>query len=717
MIRRIGYVGLTMALCLAMVGGLSLAPGCYNVPEPVCGFFCGASGACPDDYTCMADNRCHLNGAAATMCSSSDAGPIDSPDAPGDTPAEGINPPPTVVSTTPSPNATGVAISASVTATFSEAVTNVSGTTFVLTQSGNPVTGTVTYSSGTLTATFTPSAALLPSTAYSAQLSSAISDLQGAPLLSTSWTFTTAADTTAPMVVSTNPAANATGVGLTSTVQAIFTEPVANATMTTFTLKDNVTPITGTVTTSAINKSATFTPAAALPASTLLTATLTTAITDLAGNPLASAPVTWTFTTGADTVAPTLVMTTPASNATGVAVNSTVVARFDEAVANATTTTFTLMNGATAIPGTVTTSAVNKTATFTPTSQLPASTVLTATLTTGITDVAGNPLAAPATWTFTTGADMVAPTLVLTIPTTNATVVALISPVIAQFDEAVNATMATFTLKNGATAIPGTVTTNAGNKTATFTPTSTLPANTVLTATLTAGVADLAGNPLTGAPIIWSFTTAPDTTAPMLVSTTPSANATGVSITAPIVATFDEAVINATSTTFTVMAGVTPIAGTVTTNMVNKTATFTPSAQMPANTLLTITLTAGITDIVGNPLSSAPVTRTFTTGADTVAPSVVSTSPVNGATMVATSTTIAVTFDEPVNVNALTFTVSSGSAVSGFLNSSMGTRVWTFTPDLTFSAATLYTVTLSTGITDAASNPLAAPVTFSFTTQ
>ncbi|CAN5848522.1 hypothetical protein BH11MYX3_BH11MYX3_21890 [soil metagenome] len=613
MIRRIGFVGLTLGLWLAMAAGLSLAPGCYNVPEPVCGFFCGSSGACPADYTCMADNRCHLNGAAATMCFSIDAGPSDAPDAPGDTPFEGINQPPMVVSTNPSANATGVAISTTVTVTFSEGVTNVSGTTFTVTEAGNSVSGTVAYSPTNFVASFTPSAALLPNTVYTAQLGSGISDLQGAPLTATSWTFTTAADTTAPMVVSTTPAANATGVAIASTVQVIFTEPVINATMTTFTLSDGATPISGTVTTSAVNSSATFTPLAPLPANTLLTATLAAGITDAAGNPLASAPVTWTFTTVPDTVAPMVVTRSPAASATGVPLNATVVATFDEAV---------------------------------------------------------------------------------------------------------NASMASFTLTNGGSPILGVVTTNATSKTATFTPMIPLPPNKLLTATLTSGVTDLAGNPLPTAPVSWSFTTVPDTVAPMLVSTSPAANATGVSIVAPIVATFDEAVINATTTTFTLMDGGTPITGTVTINAPNKTATFTPASQLPGNTVMTITLTSGITDAAGNPLAAAPISRTFTTGADTVAPSFVNSTPANSATMVATSTAITVTFNEPMaNVTASTFLVNDGASVAGMLTPTMGARVWTFQSLFAMTAAATVMVTLTTGITDTAGNPLAAPVSFSFMTQ
>src|SRR5689334_15885108 len=46
---------------------LCLATGCYASPEPACGFFCGAQGACPENYTCADDGRCRRNGAPDSL--------------------------------------------------------------------------------------------------------------------------------------------------------------------------------------------------------------------------------------------------------------------------------------------------------------------------------------------------------------------------------------------------------------------------------------------------------------------------------------------------------------------------------------------------------------------------------------------------------------------------------------------------------------------------
>ena len=71
-----------------------------------------------------------------------------------------------------------------------------------------------------------------------------------------------------------------------------------------------------------------------------------------------------------------------------------------------TSTTYTLKIGTTNVPGTVTLSTVDgKTATFTPSSPLGASTIYTATVkggSTGVTDLAGNFMTQDYSWTFTT---------------------------------------------------------------------------------------------------------------------------------------------------------------------------------------------------------------------------------------------------------------------------------------------------------------------------
>src|SRR5205814_1968429 len=124
-------------------------------------------------------------------------------------------------------------------------------------------------------------------------------------------------------------------------------------------------------------------------------------------------------------------------------------------------------------------------------------------------------------------------------------------------------TPVTFTLKQGTTAVAGTVT--YAGVTATFNPVSTLAPNAVYTATMTTGARDLAGNALaTG--FSWSFTTGvtPDTTPPIVSATVPANAATGVAINQKIAATFSEAMdpLTITPVTFTLKQGTTDVAAT-----------------------------------------------------------------------------------------------------------------------------------------------------------
>ncbi len=112
----------------------------------------------------------------------------------------------------------------------------------------------------------------------------------------------------------------------------------------------------------------------------------------------------------------------------------------------------------------------------------------------------------------------------------------------------------------------------------------------------------------------------PDLTPPTVASRVPASNATGVSATAAISATFDEALdlASVTGATFTLTGpGTTPVAGTVAAN--GTTATFTPAAPLAWSTVYTATLKGGTTDprvkdLAGNALA-ADASWSFTTAA------------------------------------------------------------------------------------------------------
>ncbi len=104
--------------------------------------------------------------------------------------------------------------------------------------------------------------------------------------------------------------------------------------------------------------------------------------------------------------APTVISTFPLTQAVSVSIEVTPSATLSEAMDPTTITslTFTLQQGATSVLGVVTLDAATHTATFTPATPLGLGLVYTATITTGAKDLAGRPLAANFTWTFTTSA-------------------------------------------------------------------------------------------------------------------------------------------------------------------------------------------------------------------------------------------------------------------------------------------------------------------------
>jgi hypothetical protein len=105
-------------------------------------------------------------------------------------------PAPTVTARTPGVSATGVNRNANVTATFSEAVQGVSGTTvFLRTATGTTnISAVVGYNATTRVVTLNPGVTLTSNTQYRVTLdggTAAIRDNAGNPLADVTWTFTT----------------------------------------------------------------------------------------------------------------------------------------------------------------------------------------------------------------------------------------------------------------------------------------------------------------------------------------------------------------------------------------------------------------------------------------------------------------------------------------------------------------------------------------------
>jgi len=359
---------------------------------------------------------------------------------------------PTVTAVTPLNNASGIPVnSATVTATFSEAMTPLTGAASFTVTCAAPCTnpaGTVALDATNQTATFTlaPATILTPLTLYTATITAAQSAATGATLVTPFvWHFTTGAtsDTTRPRVTITAPATTTpgptVGVPANTAITAVFTEDVApatiNATSFTVTCAAPCAAPAGNVSYSIGTRTAVFTPTAVLAVGTTYTAMITTAVTDLAGNALAgnqaalpaASNYIWTFTTTAPVVAAnvSVLTTNPAAGAANVCTSATVNAtlsvpsglQLNPVTINATT--FTVTGPAPTLTPVVATSVMldstGHIATFTPLAALTAGVTYTATIkggATGIKDLAipPNVMTANSTWNFTAVNCVVPPT-------------------------------------------------------------------------------------------------------------------------------------------------------------------------------------------------------------------------------------------------------------------------------------------------------------------
>lgn len=217
-----------------------------------------------------------------------------------------------------------------------------------------------------------------------------------------------------PIVTSVFPANNSTDVAVIGTgVRADFSENLSRSSIdsTSFFVEDQAgVTVPGVVRYTFegqinIPSHATFTPDESWQFGITYTVRLTTAITDSHGNSLAD-EFTWSFTTVADILPPNKVAQTPLADSVCAAPNRGVVVQFDKLIdmATLTTATFTLEDSTgTPVDGQVTARLIldNFIATFSPVTPLDPATTYTVHLKDGITDLAGNSLAA-SSWSFST---------------------------------------------------------------------------------------------------------------------------------------------------------------------------------------------------------------------------------------------------------------------------------------------------------------------------
>ncbi|HNV41449.1 MAG TPA: Ig-like domain-containing protein [Ornithinibacter sp.] len=253
-----------------------------------------------------------------------------------------------------------------------------------------------------------------------------------------------------------------------------------------------------------------------------------------------------------------------------------------------------------------------------------------------------------------------APTLSSSLPATGSTSVATTAVVQLTFSEAVTAPAGAFAFTCGVTPVAFALS-GAPGAVLTLTPMTPLQEGTSCSVTVLGGsVSDvdaidppdvMATNPVV------TFTT---DAAPTLVSSTPADGATDVAVGADVVLTFSEPVA-VPAAALDLVCAASPVGFTVE-DSGTSTITVNPAAALPASAgcLLTVTGSA-VSDVDGgDPPDAMAGTATvgFTTADE--APTVVSTTPADGATGVGTSAGLSVTFSEPVTATSDAFTLTCG---------------------------------------------------------
>ena len=546
-----------------------------------------------------------------------------------------------------------------------------------------------------------------------------------------------------PEVLAVSPASGQVDVGTNAVVMAKFSQSLDPATVNagTFSVVTGGIPVAGALAVSdspsGSNTVVTLTPTTALAPLSVYDVAMTTGIQSAAGSPLLASRFTM-FGTGLvqDILPPTVARVNPGIDLLEIPVNTSVNIEFSEPVNAVTVNSNTIMLSANGTPvagrfffgaGDL---GPNTIVTFTPDVNLDSDTVYTLTVTSGLADVTDNALPADFMSSFTTVVnppeiDNSGPVVLSWSPTQNLTVPLDIRPQV-HSDERINPLSVVkeslgLITEQGRNLpgpyvfdVPGRLDISNDQRTVIFIPDQPLTPNSVYfwsfpDARFSGGpfITDIAGNdsgfgnPLAGFETGSTFS---NPSGPTVLSVSPVDGDSGVPLNRSVVLQFSEPLAGSSVTAQTVLVsnGGPSLSGTVTLEQNNTAVRWVPSNpnELAPNIVHTVTVTTGVKNLALIPLA-IPFTSTFTTGtmADTTPPTVVLTSPADGAVDVSRSTTIEVTFSEPVdpatvNLGTTVFLENSevNGPIPGILTVSPDGLTVTYAPSFPLFANQLFTV-------------------------
>jgi len=333
--------------------------------------------------------------------------------------------------------------------------------------------------------------------------------------------------------------------------------------------------------------------------------------------------------------------------------------------------------------------------------------------------------------------DRIAPVVISSSPTDDATNVLIGTNIILTFSEPIQIGTGNIFLKNTAGTIIETYdSATSGNltisgPTLTIDPTITLDNNTKYYVIFETGtIKDLAGNSYSGT-TSYKFTTVPDTTAPTVSSFSPMDGATGVPATHNIVLAFNEAIVKGTGNiVLKTAAGVTIESFDAATSgqlsISGVTMTIDPTSTLAYSTNYFVTFEAGtIKDLAGNAYNGT-TSYDFTTvpAPDITGPMVSSFNPADGATTASTTANIVVTLNEAIQrgTGNIILKTAAGVTVETFdaatsSHLSISGSTLTIDPTSALVNGTHYYLALEAGtVKDIAGNIYTGATTYDFTT-
>jgi hypothetical protein len=623
-----------------------------------------------------------------------------------------------------------VPLDAKIMALLSEPVNPEATLGVTLTSNGASIPVTVTFGSGNQLLTIVPVPGLAPNASYTLSLNG-LTDISGntmsAPVTS-SFTTGAAADLTAPTAIASDPAKGATGVPLNAQIRVRFSKPMnvtelAGAPLILLYPPNNSTyRIPGGLVISSDGMTVTFTPTANLLPETSYSFNVNGSVEDLEGIQLATT-IGATFTTGLtpQTAGPTVTAISPANGMQNVPVNAVVEVALNESVSSVSVgnSAITVTAGGQAVAGTITVPSPTSVL-FTPTSPLATGTAYTVNVG-GFTDLASN-VATSFSSNFTTSASATAlttaPTVLSVSPANGATAVSVTAPIVITFSAPMNpltlSSSSIFIQDASYQAVAATFALNGA--VLTITPISPLPPSQAIRVYLPAytPIQDIAGNTLLTGPNV-TFTTAAtrDTTAPSVVTVTPSNGQTGVGLSGQIVVVFSKSMNPNTLTTNTIalLAGETKQTFSASTSYDNRSLILS-GLNLAASSNITLSIT-GATDLIGNALPSFLSTFTTSSAIDSSSASVVTQRPGNGATGVSPAASAVVLFmSKPINASTVTSNsvqvTQNGQVVNGTLSVLGNGEAIQFTPASAYTYGALIQVFVQTSVIDTVGNPVYA---------